>query len=494
MSAKKIKIDINAITQSNKPEGNSIYMQASKSRQDKIGASKYRGSPKYIDSTAVPTPFGIGVRLVAFVFTLLVFAAIPVALVKVVSKMSAFLQKFNINLSANEVTAAIVAEPRLKTDAFGRTNVLLLGIDSRGDIDTSGLKNTDSIMVVSYDPKHHALFMLSFPRDLYVKFPGTYYHNKINAVYAYGERIKKGKGFDYIKQVIEELSGLKIQYYAMINFDAFRKVIDRLGGIDVYVERSFVDYSYPTENYGYKTVRFKKGWQHFNGERALEYARSRKAAGPEGSDFARARRQQKVIQAIVDKIKKQGIKDPKFFYDMLKIVSKNVKMSTITPLDIEAGLKILQKGKPKTYSLVLDPTIGNYSLIGRGNTTLYTLVPKAGLDNWQLINRYIKDWFKCPEIIEKNPVINIYNSGDRSFWQHYKQIQGRFPYFKMRTATFKADIDNLISASPTGKLEKSAEFLASQLKFLEYIESDKLKASIKNKLNKDDLVIILGSK
>ncbi len=491
MSAKKIKIDIDAIAQSS-----SRHSKPSKKKHRlrvHVEPNSSMGTKRSIKTKNIKT-FSMPLKLSAFAFTLLFLAAIPAILVKVVNKMTTILRQFNINLSPTEVTAAIVAEPRLKTDMYGRTNVLLLGIDSRGDIDSSGLKNTDSIMVVSYDPKQHALFMLSFPRDLYVKFPGTYYHNKINAVYAYGERVKQGKGFDYITKVVEELSGLKIQYYAMINFDAFRKIIDRLGGIDVYVERSFVDYSYPTENYGYKTVRFKKGWQHFNGEQALEYARSRKAAGPEGSDFARARRQQKVIQAIVDKIKKQGIKDPKFFYDLLKIVSKNVKMSTITPLDIEAGLKILEKGKPKTYSLVLDPTIGNYSLIGRGNTTLYTLIPKAGLDNWHWVKRYVSDWFKCPDLVAANPLIAIYNAGDKAFWQHYKQIKGRFPYFKWRTANLGMQFSRMLVVSPTGKLDKGAKCISTELKFLTYATRQDLDTKVLGKIKQEKLAIILGNK
>ncbi len=432
------------------------------------------------------------VRFIVFILTLMFFGVIPSLLLKGIAGFNSFLSSFNISLTPNDVTALVVASPKLKTDAYGRTNVLFLGIDSRGDIDASGLKNTDSIMVLSYDPRYHRMYLISFPRDLYVKFPNTYYHNKINAVYAYGERIKKGKGIEYLETVINEITGLKIQYYAMINFDAFRKIIDRLGGIDVYVDRTFVDYMYPNGHLGYMTIKFEKGWQHLNGEKALQYARSRHAAGPEGSDFARARRQQKVIEASIAKIKKKGITDPKFFYDILKTINKNVKTSPITPLDIEAGLQILEKGKPETHSLVLDPSVGNYTLIGRGNTTLYTLVPKAGLDNWSVVKRFVQDWLTVPNLFGKNPTINIYNAKDNSYYVHLRQLKQRFPYLKYQYSGNISASAKSFTTSPNSKYSDGAKYIAKNIKFIDYLSQDELKDPIKKTVNKKDLIIIFG--
>ena len=432
------------------------------------------------------------IKLFSFLLFIALMIIIPIYTIKGTNLIAGLLKDFNIDISGHSVVALIAAEPKLKTDGYGRTNILLVGIDSRRKNlkdSRGGLQNTDTIILASYDHNKHALYLISFPRDTWVKYPNTYYYNKINAVYAYGERINPGHGLDYLKSLIEKLSGLKIQYYAMVNFDGFKKIIDKLGGVDVYVERSFVDYSYP-KGHGYMTVKFNKGWNHFSGERALQYARSRKAAGPEGSDFARARRQQKIIQAVIDKFKKKGISDPKFVYNILKVISNNIILSRITPLDVQAGLELLKKGKPKMYSLVLEPSIGNYSLIGRGNTTLYTLVPKAGIDNWTFVKRFIRDWMCAPEMVTKNPTIYVYNANDPNYYADYRTITRRYFYYKIVPGGYWGKtFTGKVITSPNNKFTNAAKCISSNT-FLKYKEfsDDNIPKKIKGK----DLVIILG--
>ncbi len=430
--------------------------------------------------------FGWFLKLIFSVFAVGLLLAIPLGLIKVGALATRFFEAFNIKITPHSVGVLVSAEARLKTDGHGRTNVLLVGIDSRGKIG-QGLKNTDTIILASYDHKTHRLFLISFPRDLWVKFPGTYYHNKINAVYAYGERLKPGHGLEYLKGLIEQLSGLKIQYYAMINFKGFKTIIDRLGGIDVYVERSFVDYMYP-KGLGYMTVRFSKGWNHFNGERALQYARSRKAAGPEGSDFARARRQQKVIQAVIDKFKKTGIQDPKKVYEILKVVKDNIILSQVTPLDIKAGLSILKKGKPKMYSLVLEPKVANYSLIGRGQSHLYILVPKAGTDNWSQVHRFLQDWLNMPELINTNPSIPIYNGYDPVYYADYAKIRSRFFYLRFYPGGTVGKRTGKYVFGVKFKSEADLEYFAKASKILKYKKLEKVDSKFSNK----EVVIVLG--
>jgi LCP family protein required for cell wall assembly len=101
--------------------------------------------------------------------------------------------------------------------------------------------------------------------------------------------------------MLEQILGLKIDYYALVDFGGFKEVIDALGGITVDVPEAFSDSTYPTENNGYMTVSFTGGIQKMNGEKALQYARSRHTT----SDFSRSLRQQIIIKAIIDKIKDQ---------------------------------------------------------------------------------------------------------------------------------------------------------------------------------------------
>ena len=107
-----------------------------------------------------------------------------------------------------------------------------------------------------------------------------------------------------------DVLGIPIHYNVTINFEVFKQIVDTLGGIDVEIENTFTDSEYPIEGKEddpvianrYETVTFTKGLEKMNGERALKYVRSRHGDGAEGTDFARSKRQQKVILAIKDKL------------------------------------------------------------------------------------------------------------------------------------------------------------------------------------------------
>ena len=98
-------------------------------------------------------------------------------------------------------------------------------------------------------------------------------------------------------------SGIGINYFVGVDFDAFKQAVDAVGGINIDVPAGFTDNQYPAGecdegNCGYETVRFNAGVQHMNGATALIYARSRHGNNGQGSDFARSRRQQQIIVAL----------------------------------------------------------------------------------------------------------------------------------------------------------------------------------------------------
>ncbi len=218
-----------------------------------------------------------------------------------------------------------ITSPNLK-ETDGRTNVLLLGLDRRetqNDPDNPPAVLTDTLLFASIGRVEKNIAMISLPRDLWVKADagkGPHFM-KINAVYA-------SDGVDELVKVAEEVLGMPIHYYAVVDFGLFKDSIDILGGVEVSVENSFVDYEYPVEgreadtcgrsaedvekmkDYAlnvvfpcrYEIVSFEAGSQTMSGETALKYVRSRKGTDGEGTDFARAHRQQKVIMAIRDKV------------------------------------------------------------------------------------------------------------------------------------------------------------------------------------------------
>lgn len=165
-----------------------------------------------------------------------------------------------------------------------RLNVLVLGVDTR-DSDPS-TQNTDTMLLMSIDPLNKTASMLSIPRDVYVDRPGTF-QGKINGAFGFG-------GPRLAVKLVSDLVGVPINSYTIINFDAFNKIIDGVGGVIVDVKRPLRDESYPTSDFGVERVSILAGPQLMHGDIALKYARSRH----DTNDYSRAKRQQEVIGAL----------------------------------------------------------------------------------------------------------------------------------------------------------------------------------------------------
>lgn len=191
----------------------------------------------------------------------------------------------------------------------GRTNILVLGRSGNGQ-DSPDL--TDTMILTSISPDSKKITMISIPRDLWVDTLKA----KVNTAYYYGKQ--KGDssiaGLTLAKSTVEEIMGVPVHYGLVIDFSGFKKIIDDMGGVDVQVDKSFIDNEYPvpgkeadlcngdrTYACRYQTVEFKEGVTHMDGSTALKFVRSRHAQGDEGTDFARSARQQKVIKAIATK-------------------------------------------------------------------------------------------------------------------------------------------------------------------------------------------------
>jgi len=182
-------------------------------------------------------------------------------------------------------------------------NILLLGIGGEGH---DGPYLTDTMLLVSINKDEKKMAMLSIPRDLLVSTK-KFGKQKINAINSYAEVDKAGTGAKFTADVLEELLSVNIDYYARIDFKAFKEIIDAVGGVDINVPTTFSDPLFPRAEIGVgaaqtMTVTFQKGTQHMDGKTALIYARSRHGNNGEGTDFARSRRQQQIIVALKDKV------------------------------------------------------------------------------------------------------------------------------------------------------------------------------------------------
>ena len=171
-----------------------------------------------------------------------------------------------------------------------KTVVMLMGVDEReGDVGRS-----DTLMIATLDPKKKKAAILSIPRDTRVKIQGHGF-DKINAAYAYG-------GHRLTQSTVEDLLGVEIEHYVLINVNAFTKIIDAIGGVDINVEKRMY-YEDPWDDNGGLVIDLYPGQQHMDGNTAITYVRYRDEEG----DIGRIARQQKFMQAVMDKLTSPAI-------------------------------------------------------------------------------------------------------------------------------------------------------------------------------------------
>lgn len=197
----------------------------------------------------------------------------------------------------------------LEGERDDRITALLLGMGGEGH---DGPLLTDTILVASIQPSTRAATLISIPRDLLIPLPDGRFE-KVNAINAYGEA-RAGAGAIAVRDALEHTLGIRIPYYARVDFRGFVGLIDSIGGVLIDVERTLDDPEYPITgqenaswNERFEHLVIPAGRQQFDGDLALKYVRSRHAVGVEGSDFARARRQQRLLVAVRDRVLGRGL-------------------------------------------------------------------------------------------------------------------------------------------------------------------------------------------
>ena len=205
--------------------------------------------------------------------------------------------------ATSQPTEAIAPTPHVTPSSpTARINTLLIGIDSAGRRTTT---LTDTLMVVSVDPVSGDVAMISFPRDLAgFELPnGEIYTAKINSLYTHARTHPEEYPQGPIPAVMDSLShllGAPIHYYAAIDLEGFRRMVDLVGGVTVDNPRAINDPLYLWLEKQKPGFFLSAGVHTLDGRTALAYVRSRQGAGD--SDFSRARRQQQVLLALRDKL------------------------------------------------------------------------------------------------------------------------------------------------------------------------------------------------
>jgi LCP family protein required for cell wall assembly len=240
----------------------------------------------------------------------------------------------------------------------GGATFLLLGLDqSENQRETSLL--TDTIMLAHFNKNNQSLSLYSLPRDLWIDSLKT----KINALYYYGQQNGDAGGVTLLSSVVNEITGLPIDYYAIVNMDSLKQIIDAVGGVEVEIERSFEDTFYPREidiSSGdpavlYETVVFTKGRELMDGERALKYIRSRHSQDTiEGTDEGRERRQQNLLTALKLKlVQPSSLSNPRVMGNLYR-VWKEAFTSNIDEISLLSIMQAVGTNSP-TFSSKLLP-------------------------------------------------------------------------------------------------------------------------------------------
>ncbi len=297
----------------------------------------------------------------------------------------------------------------LKTDGNGRTNILALGTSgyNMGGSGHDGAQLTDSIMVISLDQETGDVAMTSLPRDLKVDSTCTA-TGKVNEVYWCNNQSGDDEeaGATAAMEKVGKILGLDFQYYAHLNWSALISVVNAVGGITVTLDEDIYDYNYT------KTAIPAGVPTELDGAAAMGLARARH--GTAGGDFSRGASQQKILMAIKDKVKENGLG----FAEAIEIMNSlgdNLR-TNLTVEEMKTGLHLLDEFD---FDNMRQVPLSDWS---KGITYMTTaningisyVVPSAGIGNYKQIQEYIAKQFVSDPVVREGAEILVLNGTDGS--------------------------------------------------------------------------------
>ena len=312
------------------------------------------------------------------------------------------LNRFNpLKQLARLVTSS---DKRVDGELSDRINILAMGLGGPGH---DGPYLTDTIMIISIKPSTAEVGLISLPRDMIVKIE-TGEWMKINQIYAIAKAAGEINPGEYASKIIAETLGLPIHYYGIVSFEGFEEFIDNIGGIMVDVQTGFVDGQYPTDDFLTTTISFEPGSQNMDGATALIFARSRHGSNFEGSDFARSRRQQLILEAIKNKVFKfSTLLSPTKLSGILKLIDDYIETNMSVWQAIKIAKLVENTSAEKIYRFVLDDSPESLLEPGFTEEGAWILQPKNG--NFQSIQRLVNNLFNIGTIHEEAAKIEIKN-------------------------------------------------------------------------------------
>ena len=275
----------------------------------------------------------------------IIASVVSILLVLAVGTGAAYLAFLNHTVTTNVKHEALLPTPTAGESvpakdpaAKDAQNILLIGSDSRGNV-ANGRSDVIVLMHISSDRKK--VYLVHFPRDMYVDVPGRG-KDKINAAYAYG-------GPQLLARTLQNLVDVPLDHVAVIGFDGFKAMTDAVGGVDVYAEEA------STEP-GSGAVRV--GVNHLNGEGALAFVRERHQL-TEG-DISRGRRQQAFIKALMLKtLSRQTLTNPVRFADFVDAGTRNLTVdNAFSVADMRSQALAMRDLRSKDIVFITAPITG----------------------------------------------------------------------------------------------------------------------------------------
>jgi len=313
----------------------------------------------------------------------------------------------------------------LKGQSTGHVNILLAGNSADRTDGSGGSSLIDSMMIVSINTKEHTAFMMSIPRDLWVDVPGSGY-GKLNTVgnaTGFSESGYPQGNMGALEKIVADNFGININYFALVNYTAFKDAVNSVGGIDVNVQsedpRGLYDPSFLASEGG--ALKLANGVQHLDGQTALNLARARGdpfngkygAYGFPKSDFDRTEHQRWMMLALKEKVISAGtLSNPVKVGKLMDAIGDNVK--TDFQINELASLYYLMKNVKSSdiESLSLNEADGANLLVnyaGYGGQS--ALAPAAGVDDYSAIQQYIAKKYNANKITKEGAKVVVLNGG-----------------------------------------------------------------------------------
>lgn len=298
---------------------------------------------------------------------------------------------------------------------YNLVNIILLGTDE--GLHDTGYALTDTMIIVSINRDTGSVNMLHLPRDLYVYIPTTNgMMQRLNVAYGVGESIGwTGGGFGLLRQTILYNFGINVHYYAKVDFDGFREIVDLLGGVNIAVDCAYEDYPLigtelpdgvrrSTED-GLRVLDV--GYYEMNGAQALWYARTRRTS----SDFDRGRRQQQLLRAIWHKARQSvNLTNAADLWSRgIEVVETDIALNDLINFGLLPLALNLDFSRLESFSII--PTYHTYSLTVDG--------ANVQAINYETMRQLMIDFYRPPaeaQLLQTGATIAVYNGTDNHLW------------------------------------------------------------------------------